>query len=147
MFFNPRQRRNVWDQVQEMERVFAGIDQLFDSRRGRSRVSDAAAHPPINIWANVHAVLVTAELPGLDPASIAITTIGDTLTMRAEDAPDAAGELRQRERPRLAFSRSVQLPFPVDADRTEARYEKGVLAVVLRRPEQQKPTKITVKAA
>jgi HSP20 family protein len=39
------------------------------------------------------------------------------------------------------------LPFPVDAERVSALYQKGILQITLPRQEQDKPKKISVKAA
>ena len=44
------------------------------------------------------------------------------------------------------FTRSIQLPFPVEADRIEANYEKGILKIWLPRAEADKPRKIVVKS-
>jgi HSP20 family protein len=52
-----------------------------------------------------------------------------------------------RERNHGEFSRTVTLPYEVDADKVEARYENGVLVIEMPRAEVDKPRKIKVKAA
>jgi HSP20 family protein len=143
MFYNDR-GFGTWDPFREFERVLDDVNRAF--ARGRTGL---AGDPPINVWANDESVMLTAELPGLDPGSIEISVVGDTVTLsgkRTAPAEDAGGWLR-RERGDLAFTRSVQLPFAVDPERAEARCAKGILYVALRRPDEQKPKKITVKAA
>jgi HSP20 family protein len=102
------------------------------------------------LYANDHDLLLTLELAGIDPAKVDITVTGDTVTIGGERPTEAArpGEsFHRRERPSGSFKRAVQLPFAVDPAKTEATYEKGVLAVRLGRPESQKPKKVQVKSA
>jgi len=47
----------------------------------------------------------------------------------------------------MAFTRTFQLPFLVEADRVEAVFDKGVLHISLPRAEADKPKKIAIKAA
>ena len=51
------------------------------------------------------------------------------------------------ERNHGEFSRTVTLPYEVDADKVDARYEGGVLVIEMPRAEVDKPRKIKVKAA
>lgn len=44
------------------------------------------------------------------------------------------------------FTRTFQLPFPIEAGKVEARFTKGVLYISLPRAEADKPKKISVKA-
>ncbi|MDQ5988066.1 MAG: hypothetical protein CSYNP_03819 [Syntrophus sp. SKADARSKE-3] len=45
------------------------------------------------------------------------------------------------------FSRNINLPFGVDADKVDATYEKGILTIFLPRAEKEKPRKISIKAS
>ena len=49
------------------------------------------------------------------------------------------------ERSHGSFSRALRLPAAVDADKIEARYEKGVLTVTCPKKESVKPRAITIK--
>jgi HSP20 family protein len=52
----------------------------------------------------------------------------------------------RQERTYGSFTRSLTLPFPVDADKVDARLENGVLLIKLAKHESARPRKITVKA-
>jgi HSP20 family protein len=107
-------------------------------------------YPPVNLYVNDHDLLLTLEVPGVDPAKVDVTITGDTVTITGErpaDTPTNEETFHRRERPSGQFSRAVQLPFEVEPSRTEASYEKGVLRVRMARPETQKPRKVTVKLA
>jgi HSP20 family protein len=143
--FSTERGFGTWDPFREFERVLDDVNRAF----ARGRTGIAGSEPPINVWANDESVMLTAQLPGIEPGGIEISVVGDTVTLsgkRSEPDRQDGGWLR-RERGDLAFTRSVQLPFAVDPERAEARCVKGVLYLALRRPDEQKPKKITVKAA
>ena len=41
----------------------------------------------------------------------------------------------------------IRLPYRVDAEKVEARFEDGVLQLELHRPDEDKPRRIEIKAA
>ena len=106
--------------------------------------------PAINILKREEGGLtLTAELPGLDAEDIDVCVTKDRVTIRVERETDdvTEGESYLRKERRLQkIERTVRLPFEVDADKTEATYEKGILALTLQQPEQHKPKRLTIKA-
>ncbi len=91
---------------------------------------------------------VVLDLPGLDPAALKIDIENDTLSVQAErkqPAPAQGETVHRSERSFGTFSRSFRLPKTVDGSRVEARYEHGVLTVVLPKREEAKPRTISVK--
>jgi HSP20 family protein len=91
---------------------------------------------------------VVLDVPGLDPAAIKLEVEDDTLTVRADRRQPALAKgetLHRTERSFGTFFRSFTLPKTVDGARVEARYEHGVLAVVLPKREEAKPRTISVQ--
>jgi HSP20 family protein len=92
--------------------------------------------------------VVTAELPGINLNDLEINVLGTSLTITGErstdDLPEDA-ELHRRERLFGKFSRTIELPYPVEAGKVEATLEKGLLTIHLPRAEADKPKKIKVK--
>lgn len=121
----------------EMNRLFSSI--------GEKSPQD---YPAINIWEKDQTAIVTAELPGIDPEKMDISVAGDILTIAATQAGESLAEgqiyLRQ-ERGMGNFKRNVQLPFPVNAQAVEAKYEKGVMIITLPRIAEDQPKKIKIK--
>lgn len=108
-----------------------------------------AAFPSVNIWSGKDGCVVTAELPGIDGEKLDISVLGDTLTIAGvREAEPLKGDesYHRKERNGDRFSRTLQLPFRIDSDKIEARYEKGVLSISLPREEADKPRKISIKA-
>jgi HSP20 family protein len=106
-----------------------------------------ANFPPLNIHSGDEDVIITSEIPGIDPADVDLTVTGDTLTIKGTRKPHEVkqGETwHRRERGSGDFFRTVQLPFNVDAGKVQAEYVNGVLRIVLPRAEADKPRKISV---
>jgi HSP20 family protein len=105
--------------------------------------------PAVNIWQGTDSTAVTAELPGVEPADIDIQVKEDLLTISGErKAPAEDGQTwHRRERGYGRFSRVIRLPYRVEPNKVEARFESGVLQVELHRPDEDKPRRIEIKAA
>lgn len=134
------------DPLEGMRRIQGDMNRFFDTLDAPRR---ATAHPLVNVWAGSDSVVMTTELPGLSEDDIELTVRDTMLTIRGAFPDTEMGEgiaWHRRERPRGRFSRSVELPFRIDADRVDARFENGVLTVEMQRPEAEKPKRIAIKA-
>jgi HSP20 family protein len=95
---------------------------------------------------------VTAELPGVNEKEIDVSLVGDMLTIKAEKKSDKEEKTKDYhlvERTYGTFERSMRLPFKADPAKIEAKFDKGVLKLVVQKPAeaQTKTQKIEVKAA
>ncbi len=135
--------RRFPDAAPEMLRLQQEMNRLF-SNAGRRSQQD---YPAVNIWENTKSALLTAELPGIDPEKIDIEVTGDILTLSGTSQIDNLKEgetyLRQ-ERIQGSFKRKIQLSFPIDPQKVEALYEKGILSITLPRLEDSMPKKIKI---
>lgn len=138
-----------WNPWREMNRLRREMDHLVNYQWA-PLARGAAAFPPVNVWENENGLLVTAELPGLDPSQLDVSLEKDSLTIsgaRAGDAPAGSEEdFVRHERWFEPFKRTVELPFDVDPEKCDAAYEKGVLTVKLERRPEIQPKKLTIKA-
>jgi len=128
------------------------VDQLFrDFDRGwdvwqpfsRSMFDLAPAWPTEMTWGTVPAVDVaehekafeiTAELPGLDEKNIDIRVANGVLTIKGEKSEEKEEKRKDyhlSERRYGSFRRSFSLPPGVEADKIDAKFQKGVLTVTL----------------
>ena len=122
----------------EMSRLFSGFG-----------ATTARDFPPINIWLGENSVVVTAELPGVTRDDVTISLQEDVLTLEGKREPKVQENVnwQRRERAYGTFSRAVQLPFRVDADKVQARFNNGILEIELQRLEADRPKKIEIRAA
>lgn len=128
----------------EMDRLFED----FAGNGGRQGLERWA--PSMDVSETPEALIVKAEVPGIDPKEVEISVSGDTLTLKGEkkEEKEEKGKTWHRiERSYGSFFRSVTLPAPVDADRIAAEARDGVLTITLPKTEKAKTKRIEVKAA
>lgn len=90
--------------------------------------------PSIDVVENKDAILLTAELPGLDEKDVEITLSNGILTLKGEkkfEKTDEKDSYHLIERRYGSFQRSIRVPESVDEAAVGARFEKGVLSVTL----------------
>jgi HSP20 family protein len=121
----------------EMNRLFSGY------------APAARDFPPINIWLSENSVVVTGELPGVTRDDVAISLQEDVLTLEGARHPkqEQNANWQRRERTYGSFLRTVQLPFRVDPDKVQARFNNGILEIEAERLEADRPKKIEIRAA
>jgi HSP20 family protein len=103
--------------------------------------------PPVDIFESNDELRLVAELPGVKPEDVKLSVNDSTLTIRGEKsqvAEQKSGTVHRYERSYGSFERSFQLPRTVDADRTRAAYEHGVLTISIPKAEQAKAREIKV---
>ncbi|HEY5653585.1 MAG TPA: Hsp20/alpha crystallin family protein [Pontiella sp.] len=123
------------------------MNRLFDGYEPRTAMS---RFPALNVWGNEENVVVTAELPGMEPEDLDINVVNNQLTIKGErkgDKPAEDAVCHRREREYGKFIRTVRLPFAVENDKVTAKYENGVLKVVMPRHETTKPKRIEISAS
>jgi HSP20 family protein len=133
----------------EVDRLQREMNRLFEDYYP-ARIRRAPTYPAMNVWSNDEGLFITAEVPGVSNEDIDISVVGDTLTLTGNRKPDEIDEntrYHRQERGYGNFSRSVQLPFPVDVSKVDATFHNGVLSITLPRAEEDKPRKIAVKSA
>jgi HSP20 family protein len=128
----------------EMDRLFGEL--------GR-RVTDnyftfQPVFPALNVWDEGEALMVEAELPGVQADNLEILTAGNELTIkgRRPELEDEKRTYHRRERGTGEFTRVITLPLEVDADKVDASMHSGVLTIRLPKAETARPRQITVKA-
>jgi HSP20 family protein len=116
---------------------------LFDVQplwRGETRKA-----PAVDIVDTDKAYEITAELPGMDESNIDVKFSDGTLTIKGEKRDDKEEKKKGyylSERRYGAFQRSFGVPAGVDAEKIEANFKNGVLAVTLpKTPQAQKSEK------
>src|SRR5579859_2443735 len=144
-----------WDLFEDLR---AAQDELMRTARGRgSRVggqsyTDAGTAvwaPAIDISERKDAYLVTAELPGVKGSDVEISFEDGLLTIQGERhfAHDSAEEKMHRaERYYGAFRRSITLPSHVEADKSEASTQDGVLQIMVPKAPDVRAKRIQVRA-
>ena len=136
----------------EMDRMFHRFE--FGLPRWPTQLSREAALtvPELDIRENANAIVVEAELPGVDEKDVTVTLANGVLTIKGEkkhEKEEKGESYHVTERSYGAFERAVRLPDTVDDAKVEAKFDKGVLRVTAaKRPEAIKAErKIEIKKA
>lgn len=118
------------------------IDHLFETALSSFGDSATANQFPVDLYEDKDNTYVRAELPGVNRDEINVEMVEDYLTISASRKTPAIGGQPEQS---FAFSRSINIPEEVQADKVSAAYEHGVLTVTLPKREEAKPRKVTVE--
>lgn len=153
---------SLWDKdaLAPFKSLHSEIDRVFDSfaetmpwaARSNGVKGPWQVTPRVDISETDTALEVTVELPGVDEKDMDVTVTDDMLTIKGEkkaEKEDKGKDYHMVERSYGAFQRTLRLPYEVESDKVEAKFEKGVLHVTLPKPPEvkSKTRKIEVKAA
>jgi HSP20 family protein len=105
--------------------------------------------PAFDVSETEEALIVKAELPGIEVKDIDITLTDGLLTIKGEkkrETEDTRENYHRIERRYGSFSRTLNLRQEVKAEAIEASYKDGVLTVSLPKGEEHQPKRIEVKS-
>jgi HSP20 family protein len=132
---------------QQMNRLF---EDFFGRGLGLHPFGREGWSPVLDVAETDDAVTVKAEIPGVDPKEVDISISGDVLTIKGhkgEEKEEKGKSYHRIERSYGSFARSVLLPAAIDAEKVEAKYDKGLLEITMpKKPEARvKTIKVNVK--
>ena len=147
-----------WKPQPEIESLRTQMDRLFDQMMGGFFPGLPALEPTrsflpsFEVYTTDHDLVVSAELPGIDPADVEVEV--------TPEAVHVSGELKQEseikednyyrsERHYGRFERVLPLPYPVKDTEAKASYKHGVLTIRLPLAEavkQPKTRKLAIAA-
>jgi HSP20 family protein len=106
--------------------------------------SGGGSFPPMNAFRKGEDFVLLAELPGVDRNDLDIQVKGNTIRLSGRKTPKYPenSSLHRRERLFGRFDRTLTLPVEIEADKVQANYNDGVLALLLPRAEHDKPRRI-----
>ena len=109
-------------------------------------LSGSGSYPPINVFRKGDDLAIIVELPGVKKSDIEVLVKGRTIRLSGSKSVDYPAKASVHRRERLAgrFDRALTLPIEIDADKVQADYREGILAVLLPRAERDKPKAIQV---
>lgn len=142
-----------WDPFRDLVSLREAMDRLFEESVVRPQTGELAPRTTgtlaVDMYETDEAVVVKTDIAGVNPEDIDISVTGDTLTIKGQTTSEEEVEEENyvyRERVYGAFSRSLTVPVPIEADEAEAEFEDGVLTLTLPKAEEVRPKAIEVKA-
>jgi HSP20 family protein len=132
----------------EMDRLLLDRFWDVDFRELPATFGDWA--PKLDVAETKDALVVRAEIPGIDPKEIYLSLHDHVLTIRGEKTHEEDGKEEhyyRMERARTgAFARTMRLPVSVDGSKVIATFKNGLLTVTLPKAPAAKGTTIPIKA-
>jgi HSP20 family protein len=148
----------IWNPWPTLETVRRELDRVFDASSTHLEPAFRTAflpgraarqYPLTNLYEDTDAVYLEALAPGVDPATLELSVVGNTLCLTGEKRR-VAGEVKpeachRSERATGTFVRQMPLPVDVDVQKVQATYKDGLLVVTLPKAEKAKPKQIPVQ--
>lgn len=126
------------------------FDRFFEDFELPNRFSEQMTFTPaFDVSETENELIVKGEVPGMDQKDIDINLSDGLLTITGEkkqEKEDKNENYHCVERHYGKFSRTMRVPFEVEADKVDATYKDGVLKVTLPKSEIAKPKKIEIKS-
>jgi HSP20 family protein len=149
---SPARPRDIFSVMRdEMDRMFERFEYGWP-RFPALRQTAVLTVPELDVRENANAIVVEAELPGVDEKDVTVTFANGILTIKGEkkQEKEEKGENDHlTERSFGSFERAIRLPDTVDDAKVEAKFDRGVLKVTAaKKPEAVKQErKIEIKKA
>jgi HSP20 family protein len=126
----------------EMDRVFEHFERGWPRLPSLFRRDDGFSVPNLDLRETSNALVLEAELPGVDEKDVSVTLANGVLTIKGEkkqEKEEKGENYFVSERNFGSFERSIRLPDTIDENKIEAKFEKGILKVTAaKKPEAVK---------
>ncbi|WP_224983649.1 Hsp20/alpha crystallin family protein [Geomonas agri] len=143
-----------WDVFRELDNLRREIDEAFRGAGmnrpfGPTFLSPVTSRrfPMVNFSEDEGNVYVEALVPGVDPKDVELSVLRNTLTISGERKPFAEikGIVHRTELGSGKFSRTLELPVDIDANKITAQCKDGIMTITMAKAEHAKPKKIEIK--
>lgn len=122
------------------------IDRFFNDSIDRFGGTSHSFVPQVDVIERDKAFEINLAAPGMNKEDFKVDVDQNRLIIEGERKwSEDRKDVRRREMHYGAFRREFVLPDEVDGERVEARYEKGILSLVL--PKSKKLQRTTIKVA
>lgn len=150
--FTPTVFRTLTPNMDDVHGVRREMDRWLDRFYAGTSQSLQPWAPVVDVKETEDEVIVSAELPGIDPADVNVTVQNGALTISGEkkyqaDPSKREGTYYLNERHYGRFERSFTLLQSVISDDIRATFTSGVLTVVLPKNAEAKPRRIQIEGS
>ena len=146
-------RTSIYDPYSTIRRLQDEMNRAFGGHASGPDEAEAGSisqwTPAVDIHEEDDRFVITADVPGVEPDAIEVTTTDGALAISGErkSESDVSSDGRRRtERLYGTFYRRFTLPESADVEHIKARSEHGVLEISVPKKEKIKPKRITVNS-
>ncbi len=140
-------RWNPRHHLRHQNTFFPGLmEDFFTPFTGPRATALNAFMPSVDIYEKDEKLYLEAEVPGFNKEDLHVDVEANVLTLSGErKIENSEQEHRFRKERRYGkFSRSFRLDFEADSNGVEARYENGILTVMVAKPQEQQAKRIEI---
>lgn len=137
--------------MKEMVIMQKKLGSMFDAMMREGYLKNYNSSPAMDFQETGDSYIAKLDMPGMSKEAINVEIDRKVLTVSGDreegtEVSDSSGYYR-KERSASSFKRVINLPGEVKVDKVDAKYENGVLTLVLPKldPEQTSTKKIQVK--
>jgi HSP20 family protein len=140
-----------WDPIQDLpaaqRQVNRFLSEAFPRLFGGGEPSTRTWAPPVDIYETENALVLKADLPGVDPKDVEIRIKDGILYIKGErkfEKEVKEEDYHRVERSYGTFTRSFALPNSIDTEHVTAEYKDGQLTLTMPKREEAKPKTIKI---
>jgi len=140
-----------WEPFRDLVTAQRDFDRLFreafSPQWSETELSTRSWAPPVDIYETEDAIVLKAELPGVEPKDVEVRVEDNNLYLKGERKFEK--EVKEQnyhrvERSYGSFARSFSLPNSIDSDKVKAEYKDGLLTLTMPKREEAKPKTIKI---
>jgi len=136
--------RNLVTAQKDFDRLFQAA---FSPQMGETELSTRSWAPPVDIYETEDAIVLKAELPGMEANDVEVRVEDNTLYLKGERKFEK--EVKEQnyhrvERSYGTFARSFSLPNSISSDKVKAEFKDGLLTLTMPKREEAKPKTIKI---
>jgi len=136
-----RRKRSIFEIIREhVEDLEAFADKLIESalmERPSWDIQSCCLEPLCSVFVSADEVVVTADLPNIDPKNIKVEAVGEDLieinAKMKRKLHFADFGITHRQGEFSAFRCQTRIPVPVDTKKMKTQFKRGILEVHLPR--------------
>jgi HSP20 family protein len=145
--------RNNWSPFKESMALSKALDKVFEEWPNTRMATDMTKYnfnPSCQVTEDKSAYYLKVDLPGVSKEDIKIDLHDNRLTISGErreekNTDDKEHKTHFSEMFYGSFSRSMTFPMAVDAEKTEAKFDSGVLNLIINKKMTANSRQIAVK--
>ena len=140
-----------WDPFRDIVTLREKMNRLFEdavTARGDDKdMISSTWTPSVDIYETENALVLTAEVPGVEENNVEIKIEDNTLTLKGErnfEKETNEDNYHRIERSYGSFYRSFTIPRNVDQEKIKAEQDSGVLRITMPKKPESKPKTVKV---
>jgi HSP20 family protein len=142
----PQRHNSLFDVMRaDMDRLLERFENGWPRLPAAFRGGGDMLVPELDVCDDGKQLVIETDLPGVDEKDVTVTLTSGVLTIKGQkkaEHEEKNGNFYMAERSFGSFERSVRLPDMIDDSKVEARFNNGVLKImVLKKPEAVKAEK------